>query len=242
MTPAVFGYSTAPAAADFDQAVHSGGAKVLLSMGKILGLPLERLCASWVIYNNRRNGLEHDGLRLHASSTGELAEWSLDVAPAKADFDWAVHSGGAKVLLLSVGKVLGGVWHRGGMWVLKDRLRAMTFGGLSSVWMPKDCLRAMTFGGQVLTWLSIIGSRFFCLFLNGLGISVAVQLRGFSAERATSVSTKVTTANIACRNLVATAGVRFILPSVNTFDIFVAFTGTAVISWRGYGLTLAVLA
>ncbi|EKM59431.1 uncharacterized protein PHACADRAFT_249916 [Phanerochaete carnosa HHB-10118-sp] len=65
-TPPVFGSllsripslapdGVAPAAADFDWAVHPGGAKVLLSVGKVLGLPLEHLRASWDIYKNRGN-------------------------------------------------------------------------------------------------------------------------------------------------------------------------------------------
>lgn len=45
----------------------------------------------------------------------------------------------------------------------------------------------------------------------------------------------------ACRNLVVAMAVGFILPSINTFGIFTAFTGTAVIAWLGYGCVVHTL-
>ena len=62
-------------------------------------------------------------------------------------------------------------------------------------WCPEDRLRATTFGGVVLAPMSIIGSgivtqfcdattgmmvlNFFCLFLNGVGVSLSAILQLF---------------------------------------------------------------
>jgi len=126
------------------------------------------------------------------------------------------------------------------------------------VWVPEDRLRATTFGGLVLAPLSIIGSgvvtqfcddspammllNFFCLFLNGVGVSIVFNPgNAYLVDILHSRSAEVTAANMACRNLLVAAAVGFILPSINTFGIFITFTGTAIISWIGYGCMLAVL-
>lgn len=46
---------TAPAAADFDWALHPGGAKILTSCQKTLGLTVDHLRASYDIYRTRGN-------------------------------------------------------------------------------------------------------------------------------------------------------------------------------------------
>lgn len=161
---------------------------------------------------------------------------------------------GALCIPVGIGNIVGSTYAGR----LSDQLVIAWRERRGGVWVPEDRLRATTFGGLVLAPLSIIGSgvitqfadaslamlllNFFCLFLNGIGVSAVFNPgNAYLVDILHSRSAEVTAANMACRNLVVAAAVGFILPSINNYGIFATFTGTAVISWIGYGCVLAVM-